>query len=238
MVTNSLDQFIGKEIGFVSVTVPQEHERRYEMPAWWTKMLSVIGVFPLILRRAEHYPHALTVSVRLPARVTSAYTQGHFGGVPFGTAPQGTEHKDVGREDEFTITRDLIDVVAQGAGAYQDPIRFVVDRALRPLVEALAETKLREAVTEIVMTSMAYEKARAEGLDESGLASQDWKLSSLRFAAERAGEFARRLAEIRRTTKFYADYPDLAEKNLTRAFVEKYIEGLKAPQATQVEVRS
>lgn len=213
----SLADLIGKEVGFVSVTKPQKHRRTYEFAAWWTDLESDVGTFPLVLERHPHAPYPLEVVAKLPARVIASYTQSHFGGMPYGEPVSPEKHADVGRRDNFVVRRDLVDAVGNGPSAYSDPIRFVVNRELWPLVEELTAAQMLDAAERVAARAAEF---RADPAD-------NWKAGGIRFAGKDAARFAEALERIREAIEFYSPKTDYARKiahqNLSREFVNAYI---------------
>ena len=96
--------------GAVFVPEGYEYTRRYETAAWYTILTTTEGRwYPVFAQpgpsggwRTSYGGWSLTA--RVQATITSEHTPSMFGGVAYGTQPQGEKHRNVGQEAEFHLT--------------------------------------------------------------------------------------------------------------------------------------
>jgi hypothetical protein len=234
-----LDHLIGKEIGFLAITKPQEHRRTYEFAAWSTTLESDIGTYPILLRRGQFFPHALEVFAYVPATITYSYTEAHFGGVPITRmgckgSPQGREHPDVGRADTFEMKRDLLTAVSGHDHTIFEGVRFEVYWEHLPLVETYACRQLGDALARCNRDGMS--------IIETGIGSKFdlvWSTRMTHYAHKYAADFAAHLAEIRDRIKHVSPngvytcstFGDKKYNAMLRADTDAYIDTLRADLA-------
>ncbi len=230
-LTSALEARLGSEVGFVSVTKPQDYTRQYEFAAWSTKLRSDVGTFPIRLQLSPYTPYHPVLCASLPATIVWSYTQSHFGGVPIGDSPQGKDHPDarMKKRDAFGISIPYVKAACKGVGSVDHEVRWVLDEDVQAMTEEYLRACLRSArawaarVDGIFDTIAAGAEIRPE--DRYLLSREESsRLSSIGYAHERVTEYARYLVDLDGEVRFGArkSYP----QNYDRAHADKYIEGL------------
>ena len=90
--------------GAVFVPKGYEYTRRYETASWYTILTTTEGGWYPVFATRHHIYDKWELTARVQATITSEFTPSSFGGVMYGSQPQGENHRNVGREDEFHLT--------------------------------------------------------------------------------------------------------------------------------------
>jgi hypothetical protein len=145
---------LDKRVGFVRITKPVEYTQHYEVACWYTKFLSDVGDFDVILRKPwDIRPYEpLVVNAVVPATVTQCYTPSLFGGVVMGA---GNGDKEVGRRDTIPVMQSFADAVARKAHTISG-VEFIIDRDFIEAAEEYVEVRLREDLAKMPGYTEAY----------------------------------------------------------------------------------
>lgn len=101
-------------VGTVTITGPALHHVTYETAAWRSTVALDPGTYDVVATNPHTYVELHAI---VPGTVIYAYLPSLFGGVAFGSEPQGDKHRDVGRRrdcyvrlsiDECDITADVM----------------------------------------------------------------------------------------------------------------------------------
>lgn len=90
--------------GAVFVPKGYEHTRHYETAAWYTILTTTEDRWYPVFASRHHVYDKWELTARVDAVIASEHTPSMFGGVAYGSQPQGENHRNVGREDEFHLT--------------------------------------------------------------------------------------------------------------------------------------
>ena len=95
--------------GIVFVPKGTAYRRTYETAAWWTEMETVEDRWYPVF--ASYSINRWRLTAIVDAVITAEYTPSLYGGVPIGSQPQGKDHRNVGKSDQFPLnmTPQMID---------------------------------------------------------------------------------------------------------------------------------
>lgn len=106
------ERFIRYYCGAVFVPKGTTFTRTYEVAAWWTEYTTTEDRwYPVFATRHHIYSTKWELSARVDVTVTAQNTPSLFGGVAYGSEPQGKNHRQVGREDVWimSVTPQMFD---------------------------------------------------------------------------------------------------------------------------------
>lgn len=226
-LTPALEARLGTEVGFLSVTKPQNYTQHYEVAAWSTQLRSDVGTFPVILQLHPLFPYHLVLRAQLPATVVSSYTQALFGGVAIGTDPQGDKHRDVGKRDAFGMSIPFAEAAAKIVGSVDHEVRWVLNEDVAAMSEDYLRACFKTARTWASRVDRIFDQMAAgvevDPEDQYLLSKdEDSRLSSLSFAHERVAKTAKLLRELIGRFGARNNYP----QNYSREHADAYIKGL------------
>jgi|JI9StandDraft_1071089.scaffolds.fasta_scaffold00821_49 hypothetical protein len=90
----------GTHVGTFVLLRDKLFTRTYEVAAWHTEIMVPKGVYPIVTSANGWRGGTITME----GVITNSYTPPLFGGVSYGTQPQGEHHRDVGQTTTHSFT--------------------------------------------------------------------------------------------------------------------------------------
>lgn len=183
-------ELVGKQIGVVKVRKPLEHTRKsYETAAWWMKLTSDTGEFPVILTRSYYSPYSLMASVTLPATVDEGFFPALWCGNMIGKSPY--VDRDKGKRDEIGLQTLFSDACLMSANKGGD-VECLIDLDHWQVAIDHHETRLKDAYEKMPYWWGEYQKGEDEFFSRVGMVAHN---------AESVANHCRYIGELKRNLK-------------------------------------
>lgn len=191
-----METLLATEIGKVSINSPIKfRDQSYECAAWWEERLSTTGVFPLLLKKVNHYTDDYVVYAEIPAVVTDEYFPALFHGVAVGTSPYKPSR--IGQQTRpVKVQESLVKAILLSGRSTSPDIDWYIDR--KHWHSCLTQRKSR----------LLAHKQYLDQVWTSDLASSD-VIRTIRYAANNVAIVSQELSELNDHIKFVSSREDL-----------------------------